>query len=311
MHLANDGNAIRTITSGAGQPEQFVANTAFFTGVRDNRYEAIESADGKTLTIGYKSLGGHMSPGLGVQVPAGSRAEQGLAAGILSAENFRRGAGLTDIDQDRVSTMPYQAANGQMRFLIAYKDRNGNVTQQMDLAKDDPRIGIQSLATVNAVSKAIIANAADPYAYGQVLMAGATGAGPGAIMLLKDGTVASNWVKYSTVIGNTVQQMQLAINRPGMTEALLGERKLLNEHELQARTNMQVEARKPLMEVDRESRRTRTHPVSRRRSAIWPTSTCRAWRARPSEPDQESGFYQPGREPIDRGKTRSGKEDTR
>ena len=132
-------------------------------------------------------------------------------------------------------------------------------------------------------------------------MAGATGAGPGAIMLLKDGTVASNWVKYSTIIGNAVQQMQLAVNRPGMTEALLGERKLLNEHELQARTNMQVEARKLLMEVDREFKRGQGRTRSQGGAQLYgrQAHAGHGGHGHP-EPDQESGFYQPGREPIDR-----------
>lgn len=194
--------------------------------------------------------------------------------------------------------LPYQAKNGQQRYLIAEKDRNGNTTTQLDLAKDDPRIAVQAIAAIKSATQAVVANAADPEIYGKALAGGAVASGVGALALIKDGDVAGNWTRLSTAIGSTVQQMQIALNRPDATRVILGDRRLLSDADQEARKNYQVQTAQMLQQLDASLKKVKDAPdLTTVLTHMMEEHLPGVDDSRLRQLIKDAGFYQPGREP--------------
>ena len=240
IHLANDGKSINAMRPNNGESESFVASTALFTALRDGKAGITVSPDGKTATIGWKTLGQHVSEA--INQPMDKDMERSFAAGMISAQNMRVGGDLQSIDASRVFTVPYQGSDGQMRYRISMQDRNGNLTQLEDMAQSDPRVSLLAMNVIKATQAAIVAKAADPETYGKIVAGGAVASGIGAVALLKDhGDVVNNFIQMSTTIGQAIHDMQLAVNSPEQTRLLLSTKAMLTPGDIEARTNMQVD----------------------------------------------------------------------
>ena len=319
VHLATDGKAIHAGQGGTGSPENFVANTAFFTAARNGELGATVSSDGKTLRIGWKSLGAQVEQAIGVHMTP--KMEQGYAAGLIEAENFRVNGTLEETDPTRTHVLPYQANNGQQRYLISVQDQNGNFSQRMDIAKDDPRIAVQAIATVNAATQAVIAlshapGTPTPQMYGTAI--GTIGAGPfGAAIALSENAggipikyPVHGYVHIGSLIGNAIENMQIAVNRPGMTQAILGDRPMLTAAQNQARKNATADTLEMLQQLDSSLKKipdapslqeTLTHMMETHAPGV-DSSALR-------QLIKDAGFYQPGRlKPVQTGPTRIGTE---
>jgi hypothetical protein len=306
--IAVDGTAIHANVGPLGSVENSVVNTSFADSVRKGEVSFEQSADGKTLIIGFKSLTDQASQAVGV--PFTQRMGQGFAAGLIEAENRRIDGSLVGVNPDYVSTLTYQAQNGQIRHYIAEKDRNGNTVRKMDIAADDPRIAVASMATIKAATQAVIAASADPETYGKIVAAGAVGAGPGALALLPNGDISGNWIKMVTMVGNTVQQMQIALNRSGATKALLTDPRMASDAENEAKKNLTIQTTKMLQELDASMKKVKDAPN---------LSAVLTHMAQTHAPGFEgtglenliksAGFYQPGQLPqVQTGPSRIGTE---
>ena len=341
IHLANDGKAIAAHETGKNGPETFVASTALFTSLRSGEAGVTVSADGKTATIGFKTLGQLVGPVLGV--PMTKPMEQNFAANMLVAERNRTGQSLTGIDPEYVTSRSYKAANGEDRIRIVQQDRNGNITQAEDMAKSDPRLSLQALAVVRAATQSVIAKsegAITPEQYGSAAFYVGTG-GPIGQVLVQGANIATGgtdapvgipgvsgptiklkypvegYVNLGSLIGHTIQDLQVAINRPEAIRLMLSNDKMRSDIDDQARKAMQGDFNQRLMALNAEVteykkkfpnapglKETLTHMMENHAPGLDSTMM--------QEMIKNSGFYQPGELPhVVTGPTRINKNEPR
>jgi hypothetical protein len=119
-----------------------------------------------------------------------------------------------------------------------------------------------------------------------------------------------NYIRAATLLSGVVEQLAVAVNRPDMTAAMLGDRKLMTPSQLEAQKNMQGLAGNMLQQLDDEFKKVKDAPdlkavLTHMMEHHAPGLDSSALR----QMIKDSGYYQPGRLPhVQTGPSRIGTE---